>query len=68
MNQDLQVKLAEWRQKAADGTLSVDEMRQIIQALRGDRKNAAVTSEAARRTKARSVVKSADELLGELGV
>lgn len=59
--------MAEWRQKARDGTLTQEDQREAVAAIRQGRKSAAITSEQARRTKAKSVVKSADELLGELG-
>ena len=63
---ELQAKIALWRAKAADGTLSREEMREAILAIRGDRKNAAAASDQARRTRAKKEIKSADELLGEL--
>lgn len=67
MNPELQSNIAIWRKKATDGTLTVDDMRQAIIAIRGDRKGAAVASEQSRRKKAKGEVKSADELLKELG-
>lgn len=63
---ETQSKIAIWRQKAADGTLSVEEMRGAIQLLRGPRASAATTSANAR-SRARKEVKSAEDLLGELG-
>lgn len=68
MNQELMIKIAEWRQKALDGTLTVDDMRAAIAAIRGDRKVAASVSDQARRKKAKTEVKSADQLLSSLGV
>lgn len=60
---ELQAKLAIWKQKAISDTLTIEEMREAITLLRGDRRSA---SEATKRTKAKKAVKSADELLGEL--
>lgn len=63
---EVQSRIAIWRQKAADGTLTTEEMRGVIEMLRGPRASAAVTS-ATSRTRARKEVKSAEDLLGELG-
>lgn len=41
-------KLSVWRAKAADGTLSIDEMREAISALRANRMS---TAEAAAKSK-----------------
>lgn len=67
MTPELQSKIAIWRQKAADNTLTVDEMREAIAALRQGRVSAAVTSENARRKTAKVAIPSADDLLSELG-
>ena len=65
---DLQTSIAIWRQKAIDGTLTQDEMRQAIIALREGRVGAAVTSARSRAKKAvTAVVHDADDLLSELG-
>lgn len=66
MNPELQTKMAAWRQKAVDNTLTIEDMREAINMLRAGRKSAAVASESSRRTKARKVVKTADEMLSEL--
>lgn len=62
---ELQNKIAMWRQKAAAGTLSMEEMREAIIALRAGRQGAAYDAKT-RGTK--RTPKSADELLGELGI
>ena len=49
---ELNSKIATWRQKAADGTLSLEEMKEAIQALRGGRVSAAVASEKSKAKKA----------------
>lgn len=60
-------KIAIWRQKAADGTLTIEDCKEYVIVLRGGRRSAAEASEASRKTKARKVVKSAEEMLNELG-
>lgn len=60
-------KIAEWRARAAEGTLSLEEMREAIEALRAGRVSAAYTSEASRRKKAVAAIPVADDLLAELG-
>lgn len=67
MSPELQSKIALWRAKAAQGgNLSLEEMREAVGLLRGERKSAAEKSEAGRRKKAKKLVKSADQLLSEL--
>lgn len=68
MNLDVQLKVSAWRQKAIEGTLTVEEMREAIQVLRQGRVGAAIASDTSRRKAAKSVVPSADDLLGELGL
>lgn len=67
MNPELQSKIALWRQKATEGTLLPEEMREAIKALRDGRMNAAKTATTATRSKAIKVIPSADDLLAELG-
>ena len=64
---EIQAKIILYRQKANEGTLSLDEMKEAILMLRGSRRSAAVSSEQAKRVKAKKEVKSADQLLDELG-
>lgn len=66
---DLQAKLAIWRQKAVAGTLSLEEMREAVRAIRGDRKIAASVSEVSRAKKnqLKAAIPSADDMLDELG-
>lgn len=63
---DLQSRIAVWRQKALDGTLTVEDQREAIAAIRGERKSAAATSEQSKRTKAKAAVPDAKALLGDL--
>lgn len=62
---ELQSKIAVWRQKAAADTLSIDEMREAIAALRGSRRSAVEASAASKRS-SKSPARSADDMLGEL--
>jgi hypothetical protein len=66
---ELQSKIAIWRAKAAEGTLTQEEMREAIAALRGDRKAAQNASESStkRVAKAKAAIPDADSLLDELG-
>lgn len=61
---ELQSRVQVWRQKANAGTLSIDEMREAIAALRGSRLSAANAPTKSRTTK--GPAKSADDLLSEL--
>ena len=69
MSPEVIAKLAILRQKAAEGTLSVDEMKEAVILMRGDRKAtaSAPASSGTRRAKAKAEIKSADEMLDELG-
>lgn len=64
---ELQAKLAVWRQRTRDGTMTVEDYKEAIAAIRGDRKTAANTSEQAKRTKAKAAVPDAKALLADLG-
>jgi len=68
-SQELQAKIQLWRKKAREGTLTQEEMREAIAALRQDRIGAAGTSAASRERKATTRAKkniSSEELLNEL--
>ena len=64
---DTMTKIAIWRQKAIDGTLTVEEMKEAIQVMRGDRRGAAIASDKARKAEAGVAIPTADDLLAELG-
>ena len=65
---ETQQKIAVWRQKAQEGTLTLEEMRQAVEIMRGDRKNSAhAAASGARRAKAKAAIPSADDMLDELG-
>jgi len=63
---ELQAKLAQWKQAAAEGTLSRADMKEIILHLRKDRMAAQSASDASRRKKVKAEVPNADDLLNEL--
>lgn len=67
MTPETMSKIAIWRQKALDNTLTEAEMVEAIQLIRGDRRSAAYASDASRKAKATKVIPSADDLLSELG-
>lgn len=64
---DLQMRIAEWRRKAAEGTLALDEMKEAIVMLRQGRVAAQNASAVAKRKAAVKVIPAAEDLLGELG-
>jgi len=67
MSPELQSKISIWRAKAVNGTLSLEEMKEAITALRADRVGAAVASDASRRKKAKAEIPDANDLLAEMG-
>lgn len=67
MTPELEAKIAVWRQKAVDNTLSADEMREAVVIMRQGRRGAAIASDKARKSKAVKEIPSAQDLLSELG-
>ena len=65
---ELQSKILEWRVKAADGTLSFEEMKEAVIALRSGRCEASKTAQnaAVKRKKAISAIPSAEDMMSEL--
>lgn len=63
---ELQAQIAVWRQKAIDKTMTVEDYRAAILAIRGERKSAAVASEQSKRKAAKAAVPDAKALLGDL--
>lgn len=63
---ELQTKIQTWRAKAAAGTITEDEMREAVAALRQSRLTAAAQPTKAK-TASRGPARSADDMLGELG-
>jgi plasmid rolling circle replication initiator protein Rep len=64
---EIQSKIAVWRQKALDGTLTLEEMKEAVKLMREGRVSAASASDSSRRKTAKAEIKSADEMLDELG-
>jgi hypothetical protein len=62
---ELASQVALWRQKAKDGTLTQDEMREAIQALRAERATASPTGTSVKRTAAKAKP-SSEDLLSQL--
>lgn len=60
-------KIALWRQKAAEGTLTIEEMREAVSVLRAGRVAAQRSSDESRTKRAKKEIKTADALLDELG-
>ena len=78
---EFQLKLEEWRGKAREGTLTVDEMREAVLFMRAGRVHAAATkakrastaaaagtSSSPRTLKAKAAAVDSDALLGSLGI
>lgn len=63
MTPDMNTKIQLWRQRAREGTLTQEELKEAIHALREDRVKSAKTSATSRAKKAPV---NSDDLLGEL--
>jgi len=63
---EMQAKLAEWRKKSAEGTLTLEEMKQAIVELRAGRQAAGAAASVAKRKAAAKVIPNADDLLDEI--
>jgi len=63
---EMQARLAGWRKKSAEGTITLDEMREAIKQLRAGREAASAASAVAKRKTATKVIPKADDLLDEL--
>ena len=60
---EMQTRIAELRQKARDGTLTLEETKEGITFLRAER-----LSRPPSKTPSKKIVVNADDLLGELGI
>ena len=63
---ELQSKIAAWRQRAADNTLTKDEMIEIVRILRSGRMAAAQSAAATKRKRAIAEIPSATDMLNEM--
>lgn len=59
-------KLQLWRQKVADGSITLEEIKEAMAAIRKEREGASVRSDSAREKKAKAPAIDSDKLLGEL--
>lgn len=69
MTPDMNAKVQLWRQKARDGTLTQEEMREALTALRADRTNSHTNSGASRAKRTTAKAKAninSEDLLSEL--
>ena len=66
MNAELQSKISHWRVKAVNGTLTQDEMREAITALRADRVGASIASATSKAGKVKAPAPDVSSLLDEL--
>ena len=67
MSPELTSKIAIWRAKAVNNTLSLEDMKEAITALRQDRVGASIASDSSRRKKAKAEIPDANDLLAEMG-
>lgn len=66
MTPEIASKVAVWRAKAANNTLTLEEMREAIAIMRQGRLGAAAASSAARRSRAKAEIPDAEDLLAEM--
>jgi hypothetical protein len=67
LSPELQSKMLIWRQKSKEGTITIDEMKEAIIALRESRKTAAETSSSPRaKSKSPPSDKKVEDMLSEL--
>jgi hypothetical protein len=67
MTPEIRQRIEILRQKSADNTITLDEMREAVVLMREGRKAAATSASVSRTKKAKAEIKSADEMLDELG-
>lgn len=63
---ELQAKIASWRLRAAEGTLTLDEMKEAVAWLRQGRVAAANASASAKRKRAIAEIPKAEDMLDDL--
>jgi hypothetical protein len=68
MTTDINSRIALWRQKAVEGTLTKEDMIEAIKLLSGGRQSAAIASSTSRSKKALAPApENADDLLDQIG-
>jgi hypothetical protein len=65
---EISAKVVVWRQRALEGSMTIEEMRNAIIILREGRVSAAYASDTARTAKAKKVILNADDLLDEMNL
>jgi len=63
---ELQMKIAGWRQKAAEGTLSLEDCKEYVTLMREGRMSSSVSSAATKRKKAIKEIPDAKDILSGL--
>ena len=66
---ELQAKIAIWRQRCREGTMTQEEYKEVLRELRADRVKAGEVSAASKARKSTATAKkniNSDDLLGEL--
>ena len=65
---ELQAKISAWRLRAAEGTLTLEEMKEAVVFLRAGRLGAATAAQAtaAKRKKAIAAIPAAEDMLADL--
>lgn len=63
---ELQSQMAQWRQQCRDGTMTAEDYKKVLAALRAERMSAATTSEGSRKRKAAAAPVDTAGLLGRL--
>lgn len=64
LSPEQQTRISQLRSKAIDGTITMEEMKEVIRTLREGR---LATAQAASTSRAKKATKSADQMLAELG-
>jgi hypothetical protein len=62
-----QQRIDDFRRKCADGSITLEEMKEAVLLVRGGRQAAAEAASASKRTSTKKPTRSADELLAGLG-
>lgn len=68
LSPEVQSQFAVWRQKSLEGTITLEEMKAAVAALRGDRRAAAAAATGGKSRSSRAAPRAADDMLGELGI
>lgn len=66
MTPEMSHKITYWRQRQADGLMTLEDYREAIRLMRQDRKAAETSGATSKRAKAKAVIPAADDMLSEL--